>query len=88
MQTIPIFSLVLEAVPLVFINPAACITNPRIINTVEICKIVEPDALFVKIVLICTPFFLNDLISSKLLYAEIPPHIISNIFLFSILFIK
>ena len=50
MQTIPIFSLVLEAVPLVFINPTACITKPRIINTTEICKTVEPDALFVKIV--------------------------------------
>ena len=34
------------------------------------------------------PFFFNNLIISRLLYAEIPPQIISNIFLLSILFIK
>ena len=44
-------------------------------------------ALSVNIVLICAPLFFKDLINSKLLYAEIPPHIIKSIFLFKKLFI-
>ena len=39
-------------------------------------------ALLVKIVLILHPFFFNILIVSRLLYAEMPPQIINNIFFF------
>ncbi len=37
-------------------------------------------ALVVRIVLISAPFFLKSLMVSRLLYAEIPPHIIKRTF--------
>ena len=40
-------------------------------------------ALLVKIVLTLAPFFFKDLIISKLLYAEIPPHITKSIFFYN-----
>ena len=44
--------------------------------------------LFVSIVLILTFLFFQPLITSKLLYADIPPHMIRSIFLFFVKRIK
>ena len=44
--------------------------------------------LFFPLIIIITPFFFSNLISSKLLYADIPPQIINSIFFFVKLFIE